>query len=398
MKERGLRSSCVPGGCWGCLTSTTKEAPDGRVRRAAVRGYRSAPSAHGDRADHRVLVRCWRRCGSSTTWTRLDRVMARAGEDPEVVLEATYGWYWAVDALQAAGARVHLAHPLGVKAFEYRRVKNDVRDATDLADLLRMGRLPEAWIAPPATRELRELVRHRAKLVGLRSRCKAEIHAVLAKCGVQVLMSDLFGVAGTELLERVATCRRPYAARVRSLRRLIEDLEVEIDLFAGWSAGGWSPTPATSRSSRSRDRPDPGRGVRRRGRRRHPVRQRRAAGLLGRADAQAPRVRHPRAPGPDHQAGLPAGPVGGGRVGPAARPHTGSARPRPGRGPPGPQHRRRRRRPRNRSSTSTTRCATTTSAPSHPPPGGGMSPPDPRPVAGRAGHDPRRHLRRGRAF
>ena len=93
---------------------------------------------------------------------RLNSVIDRAGADPEVVLEATYGWYWAADALQAAGARVHLAHPLGVKAFEYRRVKNDVRDAIDLADLLRMGRLPEAWIAPPATRELRELVRHRA--------------------------------------------------------------------------------------------------------------------------------------------------------------------------------------------------------------------------------------------
>ena len=74
----------------------------------------------------------------------LNGVIGRAGADPEVVLEATYGWYWAVDALQAAGARVHLAHPLGVKAFEYRRVKNDFRDAADLADLLRMGRLPEA--------------------------------------------------------------------------------------------------------------------------------------------------------------------------------------------------------------------------------------------------------------
>jgi transposase len=102
---------------------------------------------------------------------RLSEVIARAGESPEVVLEATYGWYWAADALQAAGAQVHLAHPLGVKAFEYRRMKNDLRDAADLADLLRMGRLPEAWIAPPATRELRELVRHRAKLVGLRSHC-----------------------------------------------------------------------------------------------------------------------------------------------------------------------------------------------------------------------------------
>jgi hypothetical protein len=43
---------------------------------------------------------------------RLNGVIARAGEAPEVVLEATYGWYWAVDALQAAGAKVHLAHPL----------------------------------------------------------------------------------------------------------------------------------------------------------------------------------------------------------------------------------------------------------------------------------------------
>ena len=176
----------------------------------------------------------------------LNRVMARAGVDPEVVLEATYGWYWAVDALQAAGARVHLAHPLGVKAFEYRRVKNDERDAKDLADLLRMGRLPEAWIAPPATRELRELVRHRAKLVGLRSHCKAEVHAVLAKCGVPMSLNDLFGVAGTEVLDRLVDGGRlpgPYVARVRSLRRVIEDLDFEIDLFAGIVRGRLARDP-----------------------------------------------------------------------------------------------------------------------------------------------------------
>ena len=119
-----------------------------------------------------------------------------AGADPEVVLEATYGWYWAVDVLQAHGARVHLAHPLGVRGFRYRRVKNDVRDAGDLVDLLRMGRLPEAWIAPPATRELRELVRYRAKLVAIRSGLKAQVHAVLAKAGVLIAVSDLFGVGG----------------------------------------------------------------------------------------------------------------------------------------------------------------------------------------------------------
>jgi hypothetical protein len=45
----------------------------------------------------------------------LRQVMARAGEAPEVVLEATYGWYWAADTLAELGATVHLAHPLGVK-------------------------------------------------------------------------------------------------------------------------------------------------------------------------------------------------------------------------------------------------------------------------------------------
>ena len=32
--------------------------------------------------------------------------LAKAGPDPEVVLEATYGWYWAADLLQA-GVRRH---------------------------------------------------------------------------------------------------------------------------------------------------------------------------------------------------------------------------------------------------------------------------------------------------
>jgi transposase len=127
--------------------------------------------------------------------------------------------------------QVHLAHPLGVKAFEYRRHKDDRRDAADLADLMRMGRLPQAWIAPPATRELRELVRHRAKLVAMRSNCKAQIHAVLAKCGVAVPMSDLFGAGGTSLLNGL-DLPKPYAARIASLRRVIDLLDFEVDVFA----------------------------------------------------------------------------------------------------------------------------------------------------------------------
>src|SRR5215213_1128059 len=156
--------------------------------------------------------------------------IAKAGSDPEVVLEATYGWYWAADLLQACGAKVHLAHPLGVKMFGYQRVKTDARGSTSLAELLRMHRLPEAWLAPPQVRELRELVRYRAKLVALRSGLKAQVHAVLAKEGVRVPMSDLFGVAGARLLDQLHL-GGAYALRIASLRRLLAAYDQEIAML-----------------------------------------------------------------------------------------------------------------------------------------------------------------------
>jgi transposase len=158
----------------------------------------------------------------------LAKQVALWGESPEVVLEATYGWYWAADVLAESGATVHLAHPLGVKGFAYRRVKNDERDATDLADLLRMGRLPQAWVAPPAVRQLREMVRHRAKLVAIRSGLKAQVHAVLAKQGVTVRVSDPFGVFGRAELDQLSL-DGPYRARVDALLRLIDAFDFEVD-------------------------------------------------------------------------------------------------------------------------------------------------------------------------
>ena len=157
----------------------------------------------------------------------LRAVLARAGKNPRVVIEATYGWYWAVDVLQEAGAEVHLAHPLGVKAFSYRRVKNDERDCADLADLLRLGRLPEAWIAPPPVRALREITRFRHKLVGQRTSCKDQVHAVLAKAGIPVTRSDIFGRGGGIWLDGLPL-PQPYAGKVASLRALIAVLDGEI--------------------------------------------------------------------------------------------------------------------------------------------------------------------------
>ena len=197
--------------------------------------------------------------------------LARAGENPRVVLEATYGWYWAADTLAAAGAEVHLAHPLGVKAYGYQRVKTDARDAANLADLLRMGRLPEAWITPPEIRDLRELTRYRQKLVGLRSSLQRPGPRGAGQARDAVTCSDLFGAWGSAWMDGLRL-PQPYAGKVTSLRQLIGELNTEITMLSeviARPAGRACRLPGDPAAAG--DRPGPGRGDHRRDRRRHPV-------------------------------------------------------------------------------------------------------------------------------
>ena len=79
-------------------------------------------------------------------------------------------------------------------------------------------------------------MRHRAKLVGLRTCVKNQIHAVLAGAGVQVPMSDLFGASGRDLLAQTRLAPQSRA-RTDSLLRLIENLDFEVELFAKLVAG-----------------------------------------------------------------------------------------------------------------------------------------------------------------
>jgi len=159
----------------------------------------------------------------------LSLAVAEAGPNPEVALEACYGWYWAADVLQADGATVHLVHPSGLN-WDQRRVKNDKRDATELANRLRRNDLPEGWIAPPKTRELREIVRYRAKLVALRTGLKAQVQAVLAKQGVFAPLNHLWGPGGKKFLNDVPL-DPGFLHRVESLRDLIAVYDKEVDLL-----------------------------------------------------------------------------------------------------------------------------------------------------------------------
>jgi transposase len=177
--------------------------------------------------------------GTKLSSTRIDNSpenfvveLRRAGDELEVAMEATYGWYWAADVIQECGARLHLAHPLGVKGYENRRVKNDDRDATLLADLLRIGRLPESWIAPPAIRELRELVRYRHKLSRLQAGLKAQVHQTLGKEGIIPATKSIWWSGGQKWLDQLPLAE-VYTNRVESLRDLLELYHREIGQLDG---------------------------------------------------------------------------------------------------------------------------------------------------------------------
>lgn len=117
------------------------------------------------------------------------------------VLEATFNWPFLYDLASHYVEKVLLAHPLKVKMIAEATVKTDKIDARTLAHLARTGYLPVAYAAPQAIRELRQWLRHRANLVGDRTRHKNRIHAVLVRHNLTAPVSDLFGVRGRVILQ-----------------------------------------------------------------------------------------------------------------------------------------------------------------------------------------------------
>jgi transposase len=156
----------------------------------------------------------------------LELLAGLAGES-RIAVEATYGWEWLAELLEDAGYEIRLAHPLRTRAIAAARIKTDAVDAQTLAHLLRADLLPEAYVAPRELRDLRELLRHRIALTGMRSALKNRVHAILAKHGVSRQHSDLFGKGGRAFLQTLQLREAPRR-RLDSLLALIDDFDREI--------------------------------------------------------------------------------------------------------------------------------------------------------------------------
>jgi transposase len=86
-------------------------------------------------------------------------LLGRLEAGTPVAFAAAYGWGWLAELLEELQLEPHLVHPSRCKAIASARLKDDRVDARTLAQLLRAGLLPEAWIAPQAVRDQRGLLR-----------------------------------------------------------------------------------------------------------------------------------------------------------------------------------------------------------------------------------------------
>ncbi len=86
-----------------------------------------------------------------------------------VAVESTYNWYWLVDGLMSHGYPLCLANPAAMAQYDGLKDANDETDAFFIAELLRLGILPQGYIYPKEERPVRDLLRRRMRLVQQRT-------------------------------------------------------------------------------------------------------------------------------------------------------------------------------------------------------------------------------------
>jgi transposase len=92
-----------------------------------------------------------------------------------------------------------------VNARELKQVpgrKSDVKDSQWIAQLLACGLLRSSFVPERPQRELRDLTRHRAQLLGEHTRCVNRIHKVLQDANLKLssVATDILGKSGRDIL------------------------------------------------------------------------------------------------------------------------------------------------------------------------------------------------------
>ncbi len=156
------------------------------------------------------------------------RIEETYGEPVCAVIESMTGARFVHDTLEQAGWAVEIADAQKVKGLAPLACKTDKIDSQVLATLSQRDLVPAIWLPDPRVREERELARFRLHLVKHKSALKCRIHSTLINFGKPCPVTDLFGVAGRELLARLQV-PEPWRSNITASLALIDDLEDQID-------------------------------------------------------------------------------------------------------------------------------------------------------------------------
>jgi transposase len=145
-------------------------------------------------------------------------------EKVRVVMESSSVWYNIYRYLsEEKHLNVVLSNPVKTRAIASAKIKTDKLDAEKLANLLRGGYIAECYVPDRRVMDLRELVRHRASLVRMRTKLKNKIHSIVLMKGIRISSKHC---SFTHLYNEELKELNDY--RINGYLHLIESLDSEI--------------------------------------------------------------------------------------------------------------------------------------------------------------------------
>jgi transposase len=148
------------------------------------------------------------------------------GNNAKVVMESSGMWYNIYECLRKRHLDILLSNPTKTRAIASAKIKTDKLDAVRLADLPRGGYIAECYVPNKRIMELRDIVRHRAALVRMRTKLKNKVHGITLMKGIEASDVDRIGTFTRRNMDRLEG-HNDY--RINGCLRVIKSLIDEIN-------------------------------------------------------------------------------------------------------------------------------------------------------------------------
>jgi transposase len=158
----------------------------------------------------------------------INRFLLQVEKTDQAAVEVTQNIYYFFDQIKEHLSRVVLVDTYRFAVIAKSKKKTDRADAFALAKFLKLGWLPQVPVPSERIRQLRELLRARETLVGLRTKLKNMAHAALTRNGIKVARSAFATKIARERLLKTDDLAQTDLIILQTAVRQINELDKEI--------------------------------------------------------------------------------------------------------------------------------------------------------------------------